>query len=174
MTEDEKKDFLKDLLLSGCNVNQINFGDGYQQINYGDGQQKRHRYTMDAEDADYEEVASENGHGNRGEKGDDEFASRMRKATDVMWEEKVLKHRHDYAFIKMYMDASAGFPKYKSTQDFINFLNEAGCKDVPSKSTFDFYVGKNDFVDGKIKVKGDKAEEDRRNGIVTRFKELMK
>ena len=173
MTEEGKGSFLKDLLLSGCNVNQINFGNGYQQINYGDCQQKRYSDTAEADETDYEEVDSENGHDNSEGAGNDDFASRVRKATEVMREERILKNKYDYAFIKMYMDEISDYPKFKSTQDFLDFLIDAGCKNVPGKSTFDAYYDKKAISKGEIKVKDDIVEEKRRNGIVKRFKELM-
>ena len=126
-----------------------------------------------ADETDYEEVDSENGHDNSEEAGNDDLASRVRKATEVMREERILKHKYDYAFIKMYMDEISDYPKFKSTQDFLDFLIDAGCKNVPGKSTFDAYYDKKAISKGEIKVKDDIVEEKRRNGIVKRFKELM-
>lgn len=111
---------------------------------------------------------------NRNVSGEDLFALKMKKVTDTMWEEKVLVRKYDYAFLKMYMDKTVGYQKFKSSKAFLDFLQMAGCKNIPCKSTFDSYYDIKKMGDGKVIFANDRNEEERRNDIVARFIELMR
>ena len=104
-----------------------------------------------------------------------DFDSKLKNVTDLMWRENVLSHKYDYAFIKMYMDSTkGGFPMFKTTPDFLQYLSRINRLKVPSQSTFNSYYDIDKIVDGRIHLKYDKAEEDRANMIISKFVELMK
>lgn len=132
----------------------------------------------DEEEARFEEVnSSEEATGRCDSKcmtHKDDFAMKIKKVTDTMWEENVLSRKYDYAFLKMYMDKNGDFQKFKRSKSFLDFLTMAECKNVPSKSNFDSYYDINKINDGKIKYADDRHEEIRRNDIVARFIELMR
>ena len=120
----------------------------------------------DEEEADYEEVEEEQ---------NENFDSKLKNVTDLMWRENVLSHKYDYAFIKMYMDSTkGGFPMFKTTPDFLQYLSRINCLKVPRQSTFNLYYDIDKIVDGRIHLKYDKAEDDRANMIISKFVELMK
>lgn len=132
----------------------------------------------DEEEARFEEVnSSEEATGRCDSKcmtHKDDFAMKIKKVTDTMWEENVLVRKYDYAFLKMYMDKTVGYQKFKSSKAFLDFLQMAGCKNIPCKSTFDSYYDIKKMGDGKVIFANDRNEEERRNDIVARFIELMR
>ena len=132
----------------------------------------------DEEEARFEEVnSSEEATGRCDSKcmtHKDDFAMKIKKVTDTMWEENVLSRKYDYAFLKMYMDKNGDFQKFKSSKAFLDFLQMAGCKNIPCKSTFDSYYDIKKMGDGKVIFANDRNEEERRNDIVARFIELMR
>ena len=127
----------------------------------------------DEEEARFEEVnSSEEATGRCDSKcmtHKDDFAMKIKKVTDTMWEENVLSRKYDYAFLKMYMDKNGDFQKFKSSKAFLDFLQMAGCKNIPCKSTFDSYYDIKKMGDGKVIFANDRNEEERRNTPRFRF-----
>lgn len=110
----------------------------------------------------------------------DDFDSRFRKAMDMMWEEGVMQHKYDYAFIKMYMEwasrekkGKVDYPAFSRTGSYLKYLQDTGCRNVPGSSTFNQYYDTRLMKEGKIILREDINEEKRRNAILGRFAELM-
>jgi len=95
------------------------------------------------------------------------------KAIKELLQEKVIRHKYDYAFILMAINEGiiTGMDPFFSPQNFIDYLSMLGIKDLPCRSTLSNMCTytQGEYPQWDYCPAVDTAEELRRRNIVVRF-----
>lgn len=131
LTDEEKMQFLRSLLSSGVNINQVNLGGGtvnYGTINnYASNGDEFERHTP-KDDALHEE-------GNTSDPVSDEDL-RIRKAVEAGITDKNFSGGKDWAMIRIALEEITG-ECFSSTTHFLRHMSYLGFENLPTQSTID-------------------------------------
>ena len=105
----------------------------------------------------------------------DDDDKRIKRAVDILKEEKVLKNLYDYTFVMQAMNETDGMPHYDSPQSFLKHFKQLGIAPLPDASSINRILNK---MLGKYPnwtfVGKDKTETDRRNNVGRRYQNAYK
>ena len=105
------------------------------------------------------------------------LAARIREAILQLREERLLKRKFDYAWLKVAMDSTDDLPSFESAQRYLDYMrDELMLDDLPCESSISKMM---DMARGQLfywtfSDTSDAQETTRRNNIVKRFFCLMR
>lgn len=69
------------------------------------------------------------------EKNEDDIGVRIKKALNVLREEKFLKHKYDYTWVMEAMNQTTGMPNFNTPSSFITYIGDLAVENLPSEDS---------------------------------------
>ncbi len=106
-----------------------------------------------------------------------QLATRIREAIMQLRNERLLRRKFDYAWLKVAMDSTDDLPSFESAQRYLDYMrDELMLDDLPCESSISkmMDVARGQLFHWTFKDTTDNSEIIRRNNIVKRFFNLMR
>ena len=106
-----------------------------------------------------------------------QLATRIREAIMQLRNERLLRRKFDYAWLKVAMDSTEDMPSFESAQRFLDYLSiELQLDGLPCESSVSKMMDapRGQLFQWTFRDTSDAQETTRRNNIVKRFFNLMK
>ena len=69
------------------------------------------------------------------DEGANDIGAKIKKALDLLQEEKVMKNLYDYTWVMESMNQTKGMPDFITPNSFINYMKDLGVEKLPSEDT---------------------------------------